>query len=109
MQYHLECNIRVMRSQIGEGSPIDDPNYPPSLRVYISNALAEYECWIAYHDFWVSRAPDRIPPVIALADAISSMKKNDIVCPSFEKIRIPKPQFLLTLEDMQNRIQEVIN
>jgi hypothetical protein len=97
-----------MRARLSDAQ-LSDVEIDSSLTVYIPQALAEYECYVVYFNYWTSRAPDRMPNLVGLADAITVMKKNDVDCPAFEKIRIPKPQILLTLEDLQNRAQEVIN
>ena len=86
-----------------------DAPFEKSWNVYIPLALAEYECYVDYYNYWTSRMSDRVPNIIGLADAIAVMKKNHVDCPAFEKIRIPKPQYLLSLEELQLKTQEVIN
>ena len=54
----------------------------------------------------MERAPERTPPsILPLSDVVTTLKKNGRECEAFEKIRIPRPQVLLSLEEC-SRLKE---
>jgi len=104
MRFALEHNLKIMRE-----FQIHPENRHPLIgeksQVYIAKAVAEYECYGEYKNFWMERCKDRFPTVLGLQDVLSILKKNNIECAAAEYLRIPKPQILMSLEETSKKHQ----
>uniref|UniRef100_A0A7S4PGS5 Uncharacterized protein n=1 Tax=Paramoeba aestuarina TaxID=180227 RepID=A0A7S4PGS5_9EUKA len=97
----LKANINTM-SSIHTNPPCDpslNTFFNSNLEIYIPKALAEYQCYEEYKLFWMQRAPDHNPSLLSLSDIVATLKKNNVESEAFEKIRIPRPQVLMSLEE----------